>query len=383
MLAPSGPEHVLDSEYGLALDLVAVSLVPLRVLQGFRVGEGHGAPHTSARLQHGVGIRQVRLVEQHGRARVGRDHEIALALEEGIARRDPLRAPNGGEANDLLLHRRNGTGHELPQPGFAGDGGPADLGTLRRPPLADTGGPPGVVGKGRLLPSPRVPGAIDRLSRRSRVVAAGGGPHHRDGRVARVAQHLPLGSRIRHRFPVRITLQEEGGAAAELRDGAIGPPVPDERGQHVVPRAQVGRPGPAVSYRQCMRSERCGPDDSCCPLTKNRYRLSAETWTTKCSGGAASRSTRRKWNTPNALPGASASAIQEAGGAPPKTGVGPNWASLPREPSQQREDGQSRLSTPGASRSSRGLPQRPAAHARVQAARTGAAASPPCRRRAG
>src|SRR4026208_2440534 len=63
-----------------------------------------------------------------------------------------------------------------------------------------------------------------------------------------------------------------------------------------------------------MRSERWGPDETCWPFTKSRYRLSAETWTTKCSGRETSSNVRRKWKTPYASRGAVGGEIPRAGG---------------------------------------------------------------------
>ena len=180
------------------------------------------------------------IVEQDARPGPGRHQQIARAPQEPVARRDPLRPPHGGDADLFLLHGREGPGNELPQHGFARDGRPAGLRPLGTPALGDRRSRPDVVRETRLLPAPRKPTAIHGLPGGRRVVAAC--VRSADGKrlVARVPQHLPSGPGIGDGLALGVALHQEGGVAAELRRGPLLAPVPDERRQHVLSRAQVG-----------------------------------------------------------------------------------------------------------------------------------------------
>jgi len=59
---------------------------------------------------------------------------------------------------------------------------------------------------------------------------------------------------------------------------------------------------------------------------KSRYRLSAETWTTKLDGFAFSSNIRRKWKTPNSSLADPGGKIHSAAGDPAKTCGVAIWA---------------------------------------------------------
>ena len=241
VVATTGAEHVLHPEGVLALDLVAVPLLALGVLQGLGVGQGHGAAGSSARLQNGVGVREVNVVEQDRGPRPGRHHQVPGTLEEPVSSRDSLGPPHGGDADRFLLHGRDGPGHELPQHAFARDRRAAGLRALGAPALGDHRSRPRLVREARLLPAPRIATAVHGLPGRGRVVAAGG--RSADGKrlVPRVPEHLPAGPGIGDGLALGVALHEESAVAAELRRGPLLAPVPNERREHVLPRLEVGR----------------------------------------------------------------------------------------------------------------------------------------------
>ena len=177
--AASGTDHVLHADRRLALDLVAIPLVPLRVLQALGVGEVHAAPRTSARLQNGVGIRQVRLVEQGLCLGVRGNHQVAGAPQEGVAGSHPLRPPYHGEADVRLLHRRDGARHELPAAAFSRGRAAAGLRPWGTPALSRRRLWPARVREVELLPAPRVDAPrprTRRAARRSSRPSPGRGP---------------------------------------------------------------------------------------------------------------------------------------------------------------------------------------------------------------
>ena len=163
-------------------------------------------------------------------------HEIALALEETLARVDAARAADASEAYGFLLHRRDGARSELPASGLAGEVGAAKLGPLAAGPAPGHRGWPGVVGEVELLPAPGVLAPVHRLPRRRCVVRA---QLDGDRCVALVRQHLPLRSAVDGGLTLAVALEQERRVPAELRGRAMRSPVPDQGGEHVAARAQV------------------------------------------------------------------------------------------------------------------------------------------------
>ncbi len=171
----------------------------------------------------------MRVVEKDHCFRARGHDQIAGAPEEPVARHDPLRPAHLREADDTLFHRRDGARHELPGAALPGDGGSPQLRPFRAPPLGDGRRGPALIREADLLPAPRIPTAVERLSRRRRVVAA----------VAGVPEGLPLAAGVDDRLPLAVPLQQEGRAMAELRDRPFRPPVPDDGRKDVPAGAQL------------------------------------------------------------------------------------------------------------------------------------------------
>src|SRR4029450_1254754 len=150
VLAAIRAEHVLHAFDRLAVDLVAVALEPTLVLERLRIGQADRAALATTRLQHRVGVREVSLVEQEPAVGACGHHEIALALEERLARVDAARAADASEAYGFLLHRRDGARSELPASCVTGEVGAAKLGSLAAGPAPGGRGGPGGAGGGDL-----------------------------------------------------------------------------------------------------------------------------------------------------------------------------------------------------------------------------------------
>src|SRR6185503_10622025 len=109
-----GNEDVVYAVQGASVDLVAISLLPFRIDERFRVGEADGASGPAAHLHNRISIGRVRLVEQDRRSRSCGDEKIARAAQERVVRLNTARSTEGGEPLFSLFHCRNRPRLELP-----------------------------------------------------------------------------------------------------------------------------------------------------------------------------------------------------------------------------------------------------------------------------
>ena len=233
-------ELVTDTGDRLAIDLVAIALVSLCILECFGVDEPDGAARTATRLEDGECIGEVSLIEQNNRPGLCGHDEVARSPQEAGIGRDPLTAPNGREPYRRLLHRRDRTRHELPAARFAEGIARAELRAVGAGAPASRRRDPAILREVGLRPAPWITARVDRLARRRRVVPADDIPEDRNGRVAVIAQHLPLRTRVHDRLARAVSLQQERRLTAELRDGLVRPPVPHERRDDVAACSKLG-----------------------------------------------------------------------------------------------------------------------------------------------
>ena len=114
------------------------------------------APRTPARLEHGVGVGEVRLVEQEHGPGPRRDHQVAVAPQEAVAGRDPLGPPHAwrsGSGFSSMGGMERGTSC---QPPASPKGLRCRGAAVRcRPPSRGRRRLPAVVREVDLLPAPR------------------------------------------------------------------------------------------------------------------------------------------------------------------------------------------------------------------------------------
>ena len=172
----------------------------------------------------------------------------------------PARAPNPCESLHALLHGRNGARLELPSrhlavlPGLhrAALRAPDDCAACRAGEGLERCGSRGVRGDDHLapgavlviglLPAPRVPRAVDRIARSSRVVVshARGRGHDRCVRRIEIQPPPDAGIHVR-RFGRAVPLHQKTRAMAVLRDRSRSAPVPDHGGDDVAAAPEVRR----------------------------------------------------------------------------------------------------------------------------------------------
>ena len=185
---------VTDTGDRLAIDVVAIALVSLSILECFGVDEPDGASRTTTRLENGECIGEVPLVEQNNCPCLCRHDEVARSSEEAGIRRDSVTAPNGVEPYGRLLHRWDRTRHELPAARFPERIAGAKLRAVGAGAPASRRRDPAVVGEVGLRPAPWITACVDRLAWWRRVVAANGIAQNGNRSVAFVAEHLPFGT---------------------------------------------------------------------------------------------------------------------------------------------------------------------------------------------
>lgn len=185
--------------------------------------------------KHGVSVGEVVVVEQQRGPGTCGDHQVATTAEEVCIGLDSLSTPNSREAYRALFHRWQGARNELPAAGLTEWIRTAKHRSVR-PPRADRRRVPTVVDIVNRLPAPRHVPAVDRLPWRRRVVST---DSHRDRRIPKVLEHVPLRAGVDHGLLRAVALDQESRTAAELCHWPLRPPVPDECAEHVAASAQV------------------------------------------------------------------------------------------------------------------------------------------------
>src|SRR5678816_2093681 len=82
MRAAVGKKDVVHAVDGAPRDIVSISLLAFGIDECFGVGESHAAAGAAARLEHGIGIGGVGLIEQNRRRRPRWNHEVAAAAQK-------------------------------------------------------------------------------------------------------------------------------------------------------------------------------------------------------------------------------------------------------------------------------------------------------------
>ena len=225
-------KYIAGADHLPAGNLVAVAFLLLLVEEGLTVDQADRTALAAADLKLGVGVGFEGLVEQHNGPGVRRDPERRAAAQKGGIDLDALRSSHRGDPLGNLFHEWNGSRDQPPV-----DVGPQAMGKS----LGDQLGllPARLINL-RPLPSPRIGIAIDPVARTDHheLVDCPGG--HRLRGISLVSNHLPCSIGVHHLLGRRVALHDQPRAQTHLGPRFQQTEVPDDRGQHISPRLEIG-----------------------------------------------------------------------------------------------------------------------------------------------